>query len=214
MRRRMMMGQGGSKLPDGYIELEYVECSGAQYITLSFPSRTDISTLEIVANWLASSVSNNRTLYGSMDAWSGLSTYNYQIAALKNGYWYWGRSTNSASDNNVARVNISVTENTWYKSIQNESGVTLNGVSYSYNKSQDSPPLGSLLIGGYIDETTNTKNAQFRGYLGEFRLDFNTGAFWLKPAQNTNNEVGFYDLANDTFITSESGTAFVAGPVK
>lgn len=72
-----------------------------------------------------------------------------------------------------------------------------------------------MLIGGLNDEglSGDGPTPGFVGYLGEFLIYENTTL--LKdyvPAMNSTGKIGFYDLINDSFHESGSGTAFIAGP--
>lgn len=217
MRRRMMMGQGGEDvLPDGYIPLQYIECTGAQYISLTLPrgANYDYSNLIIEANWYATSLGSNRTIYGWYSPWPGYNPTCQALMANYDGYWYYGKNTNSNSLTGVARVSISLSTDTWYKSRQDINGVVLNNATYSYNRTASLPIGGNdkLLIGGYYNDISSSSNAQFQGYFGDIIISAASGVlFKLTPAQNANNEVGFYDFRNSTFLTSGSSTPFIAG---
>lgn len=231
LRRRMMMGQGGSRLPAGYIELQYVECDGTQYARLNtqngYSPIVYNSSFEIYTKYLASSgspygyvkldYSNGRELGVTLSRFETVIYCGRVNANPSTNYEYWIP--------NVTKTNTS--SSSWHTITQTYDGVIFDeGVLEAYVKRGGPDSVMTCPIGNYFgvccewDEATLNGNtvrtdSLLVGYMAELRIS-NSGNVLcdLIPAMDSTLEVGFYDIVNQNFITSESGTAFIAGPVK
>jgi len=222
-----MIGQRGSRLPAGYIELEYIECDGRQYAKLATGSSNGLEFnlgWDIYAKYLASSGSPYGWYYSS---WNRKSATGANVGSGSIVIYYgmvYGRA--NPYDSWIPNVTINdASSSSWHTIKQTVDGVifddgaltaySLNGGNYSYRQTVYGDYLG---VCGRYNETSGVggMDSLFSGYLAELKVGQGTGDvfYHLIPAMNAILEVGFYDLINDNFITSESGTAFIAGPVK
>lgn len=227
LRRRMMMGQGGSRLPDGYIELQYVQCAGQQYVMLNTSGIRTSNGWNIYVKYLG----NGGSPYGMYNqAYNSKNELGVSIPGGAYTYIYYGRVSGyaNASENWIPNVAISNADSSAWHTVQQTidgvvfdggalQGYSKNGGSYSYISTINEDYMG---VGCQYNSTVGAagvrSNSQFFGNLAYLKIgDAGGNVFYeLIPALDVNSNIaGLYDLINDTFLTSE-GTAFIAGPVK
>lgn len=94
-------------------------------------------------------------------------------------------------------------------------GASINGTYYSGSTSTMSVENYILIYTMMQDPRGSVDRRRFTGYVYYCKLwESNVIVRNLIPAQRkSDNVVGLYDIVNDVFYTSLSGTGFVAGPI-
>lgn len=167
------------ELPSGYTQYEWV--NSAQ-IDLGFKTK---NTMTFEAKWLWTG--SAQYLYNSDSNSSG--TTNTTSYLSSGGNWRFGNKT----------ISINGISNTVFTSVQNSSGITLNGVSQgSYSGVNTFTSSSNLKMGA--------SSLAIRYYYLKV-WDSDTLILNLVPCSNGTN-YGFYDLVNDDFYSGgESATA-------
>lgn len=186
--------QGGSRLPDGYLELEYIEATGTQYIETNY---TPSSTTKVTAKFqLSQKVSENLCLFG--------------VAGQFSFRWFGSLSIfrSNSGDNKdfptsidpIAVHNVSKTATEC--SIDDEYTVTNTVGTVS----------ASLLI--FAQKTTSlTAQNFFKGRVFSFSIYDGTDLLHdYVPCKNSDGEVGLYDLVSKTFLKNVGTGSFIEGP--
>lgn len=207
MRRRMMMGGKKKRLPDGYTELQYIQCDGRQYLNTGV---NVADTIEIEANFMFSA-STPGVLY-VVYSYSGTGTnrryleLGCDVTSTTSIHWYF----DTFSSIPTPQVRSTVVANTWYNTIHNASLVTINGNTTTYSGGGTSISYPIIIA---ADNSRGSISATYTGYIGDFIIrDNGLVVKHYVPAIDSNNKVGFYDLVNESFYESDSGTSFIAGP--
>jgi len=207
------------RLPEGYTELQYVECNGNQYLD----TEVNATSSTIVEGIFMPRSSSSTDLFGASYyryfsyGSTRLYTYDGYYCNTNGGgssYWYlyYDSASTPVMSHNYATASTAI--NTWYTFKMSRSNIIVNNTAHNYNGGSVTNTLSmsySMLIGGI--QTQTAKNSSFIGYIGEFKIyNGTTPVKDYVPAKNSNNQIGFYDLVNGTFHQSGSGTAFIAGP--
>ena len=207
MRRRMMMQQKqGGSLPDGYQQVEWIGCTGTQYIKTNYePVQYD----ELDATFLINSnQGNNSKVY-----WSA-GTGDYQFILLTNSgnlyykYFATGDAVRMSSSYRPldSRMNYSINSSGIITTTNLETGAVLTSATSAYTAPIDSTDK-SLYIFRRSDGTTTF----FRGRLYKFII-INNGTLKLNliPCyRKSDNEIGLYDTVGRTFYTNAGTGSFV-----
>lgn len=195
-RRRYMGAKGGSILPEGYTQLEYIENINNSYIDtgcqLDFTETIDCDIAVM-----------DYTQYGYLFAEYDNDTSNCTrvILSVNAGYDLLSYYNTKASGGSEAlapcpyfdRINISLTP----------TGCYFNNVFYERtNFTQGTAYNGNM----HILFRTNPAKARIY-YFGI------SGKRNMIPCISPNNVVGMYDTIGNQFYSSLSNTAFVAGPI-
>ena len=206
-----------TRLPSDYVEVEYIESTGTQYIDTGFKPRIDTS-IDITFRTNASP--NDTNLWGS------------RISSGNQDYTIWiNTSTNKAIALHFPKQSGSMVDTSWvYKEdiINNKTNlkinstvssleILVNGVSvYSKNdlsKTSYEPTLNSFLFCMNQNGSTQ-KKGNFKIYSCKI-YDGGTPVRDLVPCYRIRDEVaGMYDLVNNVFYTNayNSGDDFIVGP--
>lgn len=188
-------GGGGSILPTGYTQLEYVMLSGTQYALLDcVPVQGD----KIDCIFLR--MDQNGCLFSAGTGtfqWLFLGPNYYKYFATGNAPTFYPALTNSRIYQLTADSSASASS----------PGLTTSVVSSSYGGA-----LGSTEKLNFGRRANNS--SYFTGYIFEFILsNSGTEKIHLVPCiQDSTEYVGFYDLVGETFIKSDGSGEFVAGP--
>lgn len=196
-----------SKLPIGYQELEFLEATGSQRMTLSLPSSKNVFALK----WVAEILIPRGTGDGGLVAQTGGTPYvsfPYHISSSL----YPICSTNSGTTGtaNNALFNKKFT----YELEGDGSGnvtVKANGTTW-FTDTRSARNLSSM--GLFYDSNGTRSFVTMRVYhLTVYDTDHTTKLIEYIPARRkVDNVYGFYDLVNDVFKTNEGSGNFIAGP--
>lgn len=189
-------GGGGSVLPSGYTQLDFIMASGTQYIELNYtPVQNDHISTQF-----------NKT-GGSDTALFSAGVGTYQWLMLGNYYRYFSSGSASSFSPSIStgRVyELEVDSTATAKS----AGLTTSTATKAY--------------GGAIDGTNThlnlcrrANNSSFYiGYVYEFIVSNNgTEKVHLVPCiQDSTEKAGMYDILSNTFYLSAGSSDFIAGP--
>ena len=190
-------------LPEGYMQLEYIESTGTQYIDLGLKGNLT-TCAEIKFNKITASSYNVISLFGD-NTTSSLSID-----------FILPTSSNNARNNRFGNKVVSVTEvfslNTIYTLKINKIGTFINNVlKIIYNTSTDFTTASNLLIFRCGGLSNTYWGGTSRIYY--FKLwDNNVLIRDMIPAQRISDGViGMYDIINNIFYTN-AGTGVFQGP--
>lgn len=189
---------GGGRLPTGYVELEYIESTGTQYIDTGFKPNQDTRVVMDVSDASASSgtaaLFGGRTANGSSAfaiwALSGVIRSDYGSNLLKTNQPY---ATVQSIDKNKNVVVLNERENTQphstFQAGANLAIFTINDAASGIDSRMISMQLYSCQI---YDNGTLIRD--------------------FVPSQDPTGNVGLYDLVGVQFYGNAGTGAFVAGP--
>lgn len=194
-------------LPAGYTELEYIQSTGTQYIdtdyVLSNNSRIDIDcqvnfTSEVNTLWGCYSGSGTYSLLGKL---ANDTRVYIQVSDISTSVsWKMLDAVDALRHYRIADY-VSKT----YK---------VDDTTYSIADLTIAPPTNSV----YVMANHRLNEARYTAsmMLYEFLIYENgTPTMDLVPAKrNSDDEIGVYDIVNNTFLTNAGTGSFVAGPVK
>lgn len=192
-------GEDYSRLPAEYYELPYVAFTGEQWVDTGIVID---SGLEIHINLvdLAMSTSTDRMYYGCTDGTTSLYLESYNKQRL---YFRFGMSTSQ----NILRPSEKL-------DVTHKAGsIKINGTNTATNKSTAFPNV-SLALGARKNASGQYQYPALmllRAFsikesgLASYAVDY------VPALRLSDNKVGLYDLANNTFVTSQSGVDFIGG---
>lgn len=181
-----------ANLPNGYIELEYIESTGTQYIDMGFKSNQN--TRVVVK--LSTTQTGSHTVFGADIDWvdNGF--------ALGVGFVHYGKETGTISGlNDGSPHEIDFNKNTIF--MDGASVLTLGASTFSI-------PYNSVLFAnirsGSVQEITTMLLYYCKVYDGSTMIrDY-------IPCKNPEGIVGLYDLVYATFYSNSGTGKFIAGP--
>lgn len=192
-------GGGGSVLPEGYTELEYIESTGSQWIdTQVIPGQADFqvkmdvqSTANASAeNWFMTM--NQATPAGVGAAFLQVGTWSSKFALHLTAITVDGADA-ASTDRKTVTLNVQGST----ASLTVDSVYTVNNASFATGSYRNYPiTFFTDLMRGYAFKI-NVGDALVRDYI---------------PCTNLSGEAGLYDLVNGQFYGNAGTGAFVAGP--
>ena len=187
---------GGTTLPSGYTQLEYIESTGTQWIDTGIK----ITSSDIIETEFKNSVSlQSGALYGVYKA--GESSVFYA-----NGTYY-------AYDKNNTVVNTRISINTqWHTTIHNfvNGTLQLDDTVVNFRPFAFANNITSRLFSRYY----NSYGYNFIGAIRKHKITRNGVVILdLVAAQDSSGNVGMYDMVSRTFFANAGTGEFVAGPV-
>lgn len=189
-------GGGTSILPDGYVQLEYIQSSGTQYIDTGFnPNQNTrfVADVEIVSV-------QNAQLFGARIA-SASSAFNMLVFS----------KTGGRDDYGTTVLNFTTTSERW-KIDKNKNITTVNDVSVSHGV-ETFQTTCSIFINAVNNNgtpmSTTTASAKWRTV-----QIYNNGVLSRNfiPCKNPSGVVGLYDVVNSQFYSNVGTGSFIAGP--
>ena len=175
---------GGGQIP-GYKVLDFIHFGGNSYIGTGCMIDQDHAW---IGKWRKTSTSN-MYLYGYANSDNTKTTTAYLVS--NGGNWRFGSKAEY----------IKISANKWYESVQDKSGVTLNGNKTAYASQSDFSTTYNMYLG--INRTSNgsTGTSFFVGDVAYFKVT-NNGVIVLDlvPVKRLSDNVyGFYDLDDGGF---------------
>ena len=189
-------GVGTSILPDGYVQLEYIQSSGTQYIDTGFnPNQNTrfVADVEIVSV-------QNAQLFGARIA-SASSAFNMLVSS----------KTGGRDDYGTTVLNFTTTSERW-KIDKNKNVTMVNDVSVSHGV-ETFQTTCSIFINAVNNNgtpmSTTTASAKWRTV-----QIYNNGVLSRNfiPCKNPSGVVGLYDVVNSQFYSNVGTGSFIAGP--
>lgn len=179
-------------LPSGYKQLDYIECTGTQYIDTGFIPNQDS---RIVCEFMY--FSGN----GIFGARGSVSSRNFSMRVI-NGEWQIGYG------DGVAAGNIQSDTTNWHIADQNKNTLYIDGVfCVSRTYTEFSAPYHAT-IGAIKATSMYYGKGRYRGCQ---IYDNDTLIRDFIPCKDANGNIGMYDTVNAVFYKNAGSGEFVAG---
>lgn len=188
---------------DDYTILDYIECTGTQYIDTEFKANT--TTTKFIGAFTPTKQVMG-ALLGSRNATSS-GAHACNVFVLENGTFrvdwangnYTGTETNYVVGN---KYEMEITRGTFI----------LNGTKYSYSNTSSYTQTGNFLIGTF-NNITYPYSSGFVGYIHKCKLYSNNVLIrnFIPAKRNSDNKVGMYDTVTNKFYTNAGKGSFIAG---
>lgn len=177
------------KLPSQYIELEYIESNGSQYIDTGVSGNN--VNLKIITDYETTSARQGCIFAARESAQSGISYWT-------DGYMQFGTSSIQVSGVSFGRHIIEFSKE----------GAYLDGDRLDYNSGNLFVDFNLLIYKANADART------FIGRIYSFKIYDNNSLVrdFVPCKQKVYNTIGMYDLVNDKFYINEGTGTFIAGP--
>lgn len=181
-------------LPNGYIGVDYIETTGAQYINLGFVPNQDTHVV-VEAMWMGGD-----GIYGARTA---VASNNFSLRVIS-GNWQSGYDT-------VLTSGVAADEE-WHIFEQRQNVFSVDGVVVNTHAPVNFTSPKTFTLGGI-----NAKNDMYYGK-GRYRSCqryATDGALLLdvRACINPDGEVGMYDLVSRTFYANAGTGSFIAGDI-
>lgn len=206
-----------SRLPEGYQEVEYLESDGHdQYIDI-FHAATNPYAYEIEITYAklstkAGSAFGNAqtaggvTIYGGRLQTTGSEKYDYYFAGLdSNSHSVTEQMNGNVYANDIATVVINDDDNNVV-----ENGITIGSLSdFSGTQGWGRPLLFSI----YVTSTgsNNGTTARIYSFIAKNKQSGIVEKNFVPCYRVSDDEAGFYDLANNTFVQNDGFGSFTVG---
>lgn len=190
-----------SRLPDGYTELTYVGTDSDAFINTGVSGST---SLEIITKFLVSTHVAYGAIYGNYVA-TGYKTNRVMLGS---------NSTNlTVSGGNNSSTTISgVTYNTIHELSVKSSEAYLDGTRTAISSSSDTANTKVITLGNRCHDDPVTRDIGLRIYSFTIKSGDTTILDYVPAKRDSDDAIGFYDLTNEEFVKSLTGTEFTAGP--
>ena len=191
-------GKGGSVLPEGYKQLEYIKSTETQYINTGFTPNQDTRVLVDII-FPGTTVATSKAVFGSRQTLASKSFTFYSY----NGHY---STTYNTADNQCYPELIE----TRFLVDKNKNEITVNGTLYeqSYGVFSGQGPLYLFAI-----NNNGSVFAQGEVFLYSCKIyDNETLVRDFVPCKNPDLAIGLYDLIGKTFYGNSGSGAFTAGP--
>lgn len=212
-QRIKAVGSDESKLPTGYVELEYIESTGTQYIDTGFkPNQDSRVTMDVT---LLSQTDASVGLFGVRDINGANAELKFIFWSMQTGTQlrsdFFGTSANVTSDVSVIGKRINVDKDKTVCTVKEKES---ESILASLNSQ---PATGRCNKNMYL---LGVNTAGEAGYFCIARLYscqiFNSGVLMkdFVPCTSPDGTVGLYDTANGVFYSNAGTGTFIGGPTK
>ena len=188
------------KVFDKYIELEYIESTGTQYINSDITTLTAPFVVEVAYD-KTNTETSDQSLFGARGIGKYPNIYqNYYETA------FGTTSSNTATGNDGKHILVSDSSSGFYKD-----GTKLLNVTLS-SKSGTQPAL----ICAFTEESSLSPKWFFKGKLYYIKVisDKQMIRDFTPAKRKSDNVIGLFDLVNQKFYTNAGTGTFTAGPEK
>lgn len=189
-------------IPSDYTILDYIECTGNQYIDTGFKANT--TTTKFVGAFTPTQQVMGGLLGSRNYTSSGSSACNIFVtdAGKFRGDWANGSYT----------AEIDYVVDTKYEMEITRGTLVINDTTYSFPNRESVDQFENFLIGTFNNVTTPYTKG-FVGYIHECKLYSNDILIrnFVPVIRNSDNEVGMYDTVTNTFYTNAGVNSFIAG---
>lgn len=191
---------GGSRLPEGYMELSWIESTGTQYIDTGFKPNQD--TKVVVDGMWTSNTNANRTLFGTRTSSTSKSYY----------LMFVGSTSGTRSAYNASyRYEWTVDPTTRRTIVKDKNTTTIDGTSHSWTYAEFQCDYNMVLFA--LNEMDTIKWYSYARIYSCQIYDNGTLVRDYIPCINPSGEVGLYDLVTAAFFGNSGTGSFVAGAI-
>ena len=191
-------------LPDGFIQLEYIESSGTQYIDTGFAPN---SNTRIVAEMAYVSFTNSTCgLIGSSNS-SGIEFYYYSSTSAQR-YLYLFNST----DNNSENTEVATGTKLYIDLAKTSATVTVDGSIYDMTPSSPTDFTGTDTI--HIHTLWRSAASSHRSSSRTYALQIYDNGTLVRdfvPCRTSSGDGGLYDVLNGVFYGNAGSGEFLLG---
>lgn len=197
------MGMQTGGLPGAYRRIEYLECSGTQYIATNYiPSVDDIDVSMEYAFTLRQS--DDRMLWGII---GGSKLKTWQCEYYDNKKWYVGVGVKQFR---AVLDNVGASLNTKYKLTVSGGILTVDEMSANWNSNRNGENSGNMYIFAWnANGSAQYKNNGSRIYSLEFKENGNAAANFVPCIRKSDSKPGMYDTVSKTFYTNAGTGEFI-----
>lgn len=194
---------GGSVLPEGYTQVEYIQSSGTQYVDTGFKPNQDT---RVVMDFELLSINGQYA-----DPIFGVRT-----SATANAYYLWCPGTASSNERYQSGYNNgstypAVTRVGRHTVDKNKNVTTVDGVTTEAAYAAFTTAWNMLLFQSYNNGNLYSQTTKMRLYSCQ-TYDNDTLIRDYIPCIDPSGEVGLYDTVDGLFYGNEGTGAFIAGP--
>lgn len=184
-------------LPDGYIELEYIESTGEQYIDTDYKPNNNT---QVITKAFLSLNSTASWLFGARNG-SAIATFGFLT--------YQNQYRSDYGTNQGQFINQSFSEN--FIIDKNKNVTTINGTNEVISPSNNFQCNYNLCL--FVNNSGGNKTGYSNSTIYYFQI-FENGQQIRNfiPCKNFSNEIGLYDLVYGTFYPNVGAGDFIAGP--
>lgn len=192
--------QETSVLPDGYIQLEYIESSGTQYIdTGVYPNQDTrvVCDVELLESGRAYGIFGSRIGYGN----TAFDVFAFGLNSTRDFQDDYNKQSNAPLASSISKFLID----------KNKNLTVINGVESIFSQSTFSVQYPMYLFGVNTSGTPNNQLGDLRVFSCQI---YDNGALIRNfiPCTNPLGEFGLYDTVNGLFYRNAGTGEFVAGP--
>lgn len=198
--------KGGSRLPSGYTQVEYIESTGTQYIDTGYVITSE--NMRVVIKFAYTAAHSDATLFGSET--TGITgSGEYSICPYGNPQFFVGgskslKSAYEPSLNEVCTLDITANNGT-LTDIWNGTRQSSQSYTQSLNHTYSVAVFGNN-ISGAVTQKVSMKLYSFQIYDGNVLVrDFIS-------RKTPSGEIGLYDTITQSFYGNDGTGVFTAGP--
>lgn len=201
MRKGSVHTVPGSRLPDGYTELVYIQNSGTQLIDTEYvPSGETTVEITFRCEKIDETLSGYYPVYGSANAYNQNA---FELWGVGKGFCTYGTQD--------YKSDFGLTAGVKYTSIQSKNVLTINGNTFTFMKQTFNTPYNLLLFATHRDYgiIISADDAKLKIYSCKIYDNGNLVRDYI-PCINASGEVGLYDLVGKQFY-GNAGTGTFTG---
>lgn len=197
----MMIEEPQSRLPSDYIELQYIQSSGTQYINTKFKPNNN-TRVRCIFELLESGRAYG--IFGSRTAFKNTAFNFFAYASDRDMQDEYGSNSNIPMVSSLALYEID----------KNKNFTTINGVDHTFPSATFQTNYEMYIFGVNTSGSPNTSVNQ----LGSLRIyscqiyDNDTLVRDFVPCKTLTGTVGLYDIVNNVFYTNAGTGSFISGP--
>lgn len=198
----MMMGEPQPRLPSDYIELQYIQSSGTQYINTKFKPNNNTRVLcvfELLESGRAYGIFGSRTAYKNTSF-----TFFVYAEGVNIQDEYGFNSTNPMSSSLAL-----------YEIDKNKNVTFINGVDYTFPSATFQTNYEMYIFGVNTSGSPHTNTVNQLGSLRMHSCQIYDNDILVRdfvPCKTLTGTVGMYDVVNSIFYTNAGTGSFIAGP--
>lgn len=189
------------RLPDGYTELAYVATNSSAWINTGIAGST---SLEVRIRFSVGNYVQNGSIYGNYIDESHKCNRAI-LASASSLYVADGNSFATSVDGFSPNMLHTLSVSSGTASLESAT-TSISGTTLTANTS-------NICLGNRSVSNTDSRDIGLRVYSFIIKDSGTTVLNYVPARRESDSSIGFYNLANSTFVKSETGTAFTAGPV-
>lgn len=191
-------------LPPGYRQIEYLECSGTQYITSNYIPSVDNVEVTWEYAFTANQVYDNM-LWGAV---GGTDYKTWQAELYNNSSWYVGIGVKQFR---ALLTGYGSSLNTKYMAHVDADALTIDGKSATPNSNRTGANSKKISIFAWTNSsgTGELRNRGCRIYSLEFKENGVVSANFVPCVRKSDSKPGMYDTVSGTFYTNDGTGEFI-----